>query len=353
MNTTIRICALIIHSFIAIPIAAMEQSKPSGENPIIHGWAACQGWREYMEDRAAVRKYSDGSVVALVCDGHGGKDVADYAIGRIPELLQAKLNSTPDKNEECIKQLLISSFEECDKEIEQKSQWARQGSTAALAYVREGKLYTVHTGDSRVFLVKQADGSVIETTDHKPMASRELTRIGKTTAFVTDKRLYGILAVSRALGDFYLKNRDKSALIATPEVFSETFGPGDTVVIVSDGVTDALKPCPAAHCVRQWTREESWAQEDDEQKRVILSYGGRDHAKNTVIDAHSERAAQLAIYLVNKALFKNSSDNLTALVLHQTGGKPCPVHHDSDAETTEEEFHPDEYWDEDDSSTWY
>ena len=80
------------------------------------------------------------------------------------------------------------------------------GCTACLCLITESNLYCANSGDSRGILVKKS-GEVIELShDHKPTQDTELARIKKAGGFVEDNRVQGVIAVSRAIGDWEYKN---------------------------------------------------------------------------------------------------------------------------------------------------
>lgn len=124
------------------------------------------------------------------------------------------------------------------------------------------KLLVAHTGDCRVVL---CDGgtAVQVTTDHTPLLDAEKWRIRESGGFVSNKRVNGILAVSRSFGDIRFKSFDKSLaapstaddeillpegiwsnrnqVISMPEVLEmEVFSTYEFVVIASDCVWETL-----------------------------------------------------------------------------------------------------------------
>ena len=63
-----------------------------------------------------------------------------------------------------------------------------------------------NAGDSRACIVNK-DGSVIELShDHKPERDCEIKRIKAANGYVEDGRVQGVIAVSRAIGDWEYKN---------------------------------------------------------------------------------------------------------------------------------------------------
>lgn len=95
------------------------------------------------------------------------------------------------------------------------------GSTLLLAILHKTQLVVANVGDSRGVMC-DAKGNVIPMSfDHKPQQSRELKRIQKAGGFVQFKgvwRVAGILATSRALGDYPLK--EKNYVIAEPDILT-------------------------------------------------------------------------------------------------------------------------------------
>ena len=67
-------------------------------------------------------------------------------------------------------------------------------------------LYCSNSGDSRAVLATKT-GKVIELSyDHKPDNDGEMTRIKAGGGYVEDGRVQGIIAVSRAIGDWDYKD---------------------------------------------------------------------------------------------------------------------------------------------------
>jgi protein phosphatase 2C family protein 2/3 len=78
------------------------------------------------------------------------------------------------------------------------------GCTATVALVTNSEIYCCNAGDSRTVLSKS---KVVQdlSKDHKPDDIDEYKRIHAAGGFVEDSRVNGMLALSRALGDFEYK----------------------------------------------------------------------------------------------------------------------------------------------------
>lgn len=95
------------------------------------------------------------------------------------------------------------------------------GSTLLLAVLYNGQLFVANVGDSRGVMCDNKENVIPMSFDHKPQQTRELKRIQEAGGFVQFKgvwRVAGILATSRALGDYPLK--EKNFVIAEPDILA-------------------------------------------------------------------------------------------------------------------------------------
>lgn len=117
------------------------------------------------------------------------------------------------------------------------------GTTALIALLEGNKLIVANVGDSRGVMCDGKGNAIPLSFDHKPQQEREKKRINKAGGLVTFNgvwRVAGILATSRALGDYPLK--DKKLVIADPDIL--TFDLSDHnpmfIVLASDGLWDTF-----------------------------------------------------------------------------------------------------------------
>lgn len=80
------------------------------------------------------------------------------------------------------------------------------GCTATVVLIADKKVYCANAGDSRT-IKSEKKKAIALSDDHKPENPKEMARIKKAGGFVEDNRVDGNLALSRALGDFNLKNQ--------------------------------------------------------------------------------------------------------------------------------------------------
>lgn len=117
------------------------------------------------------------------------------------------------------------------------------GTTALIAILEGSKLIVANVGDSRGVMCDNKGNVIPLSFDHKPQQMRERKRIkeaGGSVIFNGVWRVAGILATSRALGDYPLK--DKKLVIADPDIL--TFDLDDHkpqfVILASDGLWDTF-----------------------------------------------------------------------------------------------------------------
>ncbi|KAH8273635.1 hypothetical protein KR018_005539 [Drosophila ironensis] len=117
------------------------------------------------------------------------------------------------------------------------------GTTALIAIVQGSKLIVANVGDSRGVMYDSRGVAIPLSFDHKPQQVRERKRIHDAGGFIAFRgvwRVAGVLATSRALGDYPLK--DKNLVIATPDIL--TFELNDHkphfLILASDGLWDTF-----------------------------------------------------------------------------------------------------------------
>lgn len=80
------------------------------------------------------------------------------------------------------------------------------GCTSCVVLITKDTIYCANAGDSRACLATKK-GKVIELShDHKPDNDGEMKRVKAAGGFVEDGRVQGVIAVSRAIGDWEYKN---------------------------------------------------------------------------------------------------------------------------------------------------
>ncbi|GFZ11596.1 protein phosphatase 2C family protein [Actinidia rufa] len=236
------------------------------------------------------------SAFYAVFDGHGGSNAAAAFVKENAMRLffeDANLPQTFDVDDLFLEMLEGShrkAFLQADQALaEECSVPVCCGTTALTALILGTHLMVANAGDCRAVLCRK--GVVIQMSqDHRPSYSQERKRVEELGGYIEYGYLNGDLAVTRALGDWYMKFPlgSKSPLTAEPEVQQIILTEDDEFLIVAcDGIWDVMSNEDAVSLVRRALRRH-----DDPQ--------------------------QCARELVNEALRRNTSDNLTAIVVSFT-----------------------------------
>ena len=239
----------------ATQVSATQCTQPAGTLQLAAGFASEQGRRRTMEDAHTIEQNQRFGFFA-VYDGHGGDAVANKAGERFCKIVMNKLSQLRTVDQQSIGKVLRQAFQYMEQEL--RILRTKAGSTAVCALVDKDAhmLYIANLGDSRAVLGTVQNGKVTPTqlsTDHKATSPQEADRIEAAGGFVFHKRVYGTLAVSRALGDFELKGDAGSKLdiaMSEPEIRLKQLGPNDGFLILAcDGVWDVMTNEKAATIV--------------------------------------------------------------------------------------------------------
>ncbi len=225
-----------------ILLASLLASSLQANLADIYGYASLQGRRPNMEDTHFVKIAPDHAFYG-VFDGHGGNLVSRYLALKlyfnIVTHTQFKLSP-----------LQAMALGALATNHELPSLADNQGSTAIMALIKGGRIYVGNVGDSRAVLA-QNGVAVALSQDHKPNRPDEYQRIKDLGGFVSNHgnvaRLQGVLAVSRAFGDFSLR----PYITAQPEMLVHGITPNDEFLILAcDGVWDVFSNQQAIDLVR-------------------------------------------------------------------------------------------------------
>jgi len=212
-----------------------------------------QGWRVEMEDAHLVDlncvHFPHISVFG-VFDGHGGMTVSKESALRLVPAVVEHLKSVETGDDvtrftTALKKGLLSMDQDLRKLPRLSTGEDRSGSTANIAIVTPEHIFTANCGDSRSVFSRK--GQVFHSTvDHKPADKSEVDRIKAAGGFIEMGRVCGNLAVSRALGDFYYKDRsdlddEAQKICAAADVTHIPRHPEDEFLLLAcDGIWDVM-----------------------------------------------------------------------------------------------------------------
>lgn len=202
-------------------------------------------FRETMEDYSRivdkVNNDPQKSFFSLY-DGHGGFETAKYVSEHFHNLFAKYLNEKPDS----VEALLYKTFLKINEELKNVKGTDLIGSTATIIYINKETdamvgtkkvLYCANVGDTSCVLFSKS-GCKRLTSEHKCTDVEEVKRIKRMGGSIINERLSGKLAISRAFGDFSMKEK---GLIVDPSINKVILSDSDKfVVLCSDGIWDVL-----------------------------------------------------------------------------------------------------------------
>ncbi|GMH10763.1 hypothetical protein Nepgr_012604 [Nepenthes gracilis] len=249
-----------------------------------------------------------------VYDGHGGSRVANYCRDCIHVALHKELefiiecvtNGTiKDDWQEQWRKAFTKLFLKIDDEVSGKDGGEpiapdTVGSTAVVAIICSSHIIVANCGDSRAVLCRGKEAMAL-SVDHKPNREDEYARIeaaGGKVIHWNGQRVFGVLAMSRSIGDRYLE----PWIIPNPEVmFIPRAKEDECLILASDGLWDVMTNGEACETARK--RILMWHKKNDVKLPLERGIG---------IDPAAQAAANC---LSNRALQKGTKDNITVVVV--------------------------------------
>ncbi|XP_068328741.1 protein phosphatase 2C 37-like [Pyrus communis] len=293
---------------------------PVQESPRFGMTSVC-GRRRDMEDAVSIHPSFlqkenpefNGTHFYGVFDGHGCSHVALKCKDRLHEIVKQELETEGETVQ--WKDAMERSFLKMDEEVQEGNLKAQSsncrcelqtphcdavGSTAVVAVVTPEKIVVSNCGDSRAVLCRSG-AAVPLSSDHKPDRPDELVRIeaaGGRVIYWDGARVLGVLAMSRAIGDNYLK----PYVISEPDVMvTERTAEDECLILASDGLWDVVSNDTACGVARMCLRAQTAAS----QSELCCDAA-----------ASSDKACSDASILLTKlALARQSSDNVSVIVV--------------------------------------
>lgn len=336
-----------------------EEEEDVETGPARYGVTSVCGRRRDMEDAVSIRpEFLPGHHFFGVFDGHGCSHVATSCGEMMHEIVADEALSTgllDGDGEERWKGVMERSFARMDAKAVgsrgssdpaptcrcelQLPKCDHVGSTAVVAVVGPRHLVVSNCGDSRAVLCR-GGAAIPLSSDHKPDRPDELERIqaaGGRVIFWDGARVFGVLAMSRAIGDSYLK----PFVISDPEVrvVERKDGEDEFLILASDGLWDVVSNEVACNVVRSCVRGNAKRRDDGGRSSPTSNLSPRqssgsgsgsssgDEAPNddcggagSESDEEScevdKACGEAAILLTKLALARQTSDNVSVVVVN-------------------------------------
>lgn len=231
-----------------------------------------------------------------VYDGHGGSEVAKFCAEKTHEVIAEEWNREEIDGYEWQKkwkEVFVNGFKKADDQVLTEAAGSEMvGSTAVVAVVSGCQIILSNCGDSRAILCRRTQ-TIPLTVDHKPDRADELSRIegegGKVINW-NGARVFGVLAMSRAIGDIYMS----PFIIPVPEItFMTRSDEDECLILASDGLWDVMSNDEVGEVARRLLRRRRRSMEDGD----------------------ISPAQVVADTLTQLAIGKNSSDNISIIVV--------------------------------------
>jgi PPM family protein phosphatase len=230
--------------------------------------------------------------VALVADGVTGTTGGAQASRIAVQTVKAILQEAPSKQEtlsEWLEFAIVRANEEILFAAKQNPQWQGMSTTIVLVAVAGEKLYAMHLGDSRAYLIR---GQKIYQLVADHTWTQEAINAGSLTAAEAAHHP-GRNHLLRFLGGRKTVGVDRGIIAPDSNRREEylTTQPGDTILLCTDGVHGGL--------------------DDGEIRRIVLEHAGRPQA---AVEG-----------LIAAAVAKGQRDDITAVILELPAGRQEPA----------------------------
>ena len=207
--------------------------------------------RESMEDAHVVKvpfMGEESTGFFAIYDGHGGSEASLQVSKTLHSLIEAEIKKKGTNTSPTMRECFEAAYATMDEQL--KPLAGDPGTTAVTCLLRrEGptlRIYVANAGDARAVLCRS--GRALRLSyDHKPSDDKERQRIAELGGFVTNDRVNGILAVSRALGDHPFKKW----VVSTPFWVDSDIVRSDSMLLLAcDGLWDVIDDQEAVDLVR-------------------------------------------------------------------------------------------------------
>ena len=215
--------------------------------------------RKNNEDRYLIREMPDGSVLLAVADGMGGQAGGEYAAKILVEKL-AGIQEIPEHEERRLALLIKDADRAIFEEAVKKPSLEGMGTTVTAALVREGVVYWVQVGDSRLYLLHGHE--LVQITKDQNMAALLVSEGEITEEDAYAHSLQNLLEQCVGCGE------------CEPTTANFEVDKGDLILLVTDGLYSEVSRGILASIL--WTRQDVGSKANS-MIQAALEAGGRDN----------------------------------------------------------------------------
>lgn len=282
---------------------------PKQETPLqfSHHVAEDQSRRPQMEDAHFYKEMEKG-VLAGVFDGHGGKEVSNFASKQFQERFPKALENAKGNVHNAFENVI----HHIHQDIVKHSSWNDKGSTAVVCYIDKEthQVYTATLGDSEANIYRK---SLFGRVTSIPLSlvldwKQEIERlikvfgedfvnawmqfVGGNSKFIRS-RLYQGVNVSRALGDVDQTGTPRFPLVIhEPEITVNKLHSKDKLILACDGLKDFV-----------------------DEKGIASIVGKANAVSRSLLGGNSSPLADQLVQAALKNMTKRHNDNVTVLAI--------------------------------------
>jgi len=311
------------------------------------GFAHSKGCRDEMEDVLTIETNfmnDERNDLFLVLDGHCGIKAAKMVGHEFHKILQEKIELTKNASDieimnkaeelqvevepndiepELMKTVIALhlAFDEVKEKLRRCLDCEEGGTTALVCLVLDTTLFICNVGDTRAVMVKRGGEVEQLSKDHRPIDSERdrIIQSGGTVLNVSVPRVEGVLAVSRALGNFDLETK---GVISKPftRVIPNFLDGAWFLIMASDGLWD----CVSANVASEICDDVFYQPHDENESSDYFLISPEDDDKkphlkrneSKITKFQNELATLAAQKLANEAWRKHSTDNIAIIVIN-------------------------------------
>jgi len=214
-------------------------------------WSEMIGRRPTMEDSFLIKgTYQGNKEMDLfgVFDGHAGSTAAKFAATHFPNSLKDNLE---EKNPiDSIRDTFFFINNLFRIYLQNGNFGKNAGSTALITLILKNKIYVGNLGDTRAVLCRNGKAIRI-SVDHKPLDEEDrINALGGWVMNDPTRRINGLLAVSRSIGDFFME-----PFVTTDPYIGEIdiVDQDEFLILACDGVWDEINDQDAVEIVKSET----------------------------------------------------------------------------------------------------
>jgi serine/threonine protein phosphatase PrpC len=192
-----------------------------------------------QSDRGLVRENNEDNFICdnglrlyAVIDGMGGKAAGEVAAGIARDIILKRMGRQTGTPVERVREAITLANNAIFEQGIRNEEWKGMGCVLTIALLESDKLTIGHVGDTRLYLLSKGKAIKI-TPDHSPIG---LLEDGGLLAEIEAMRHPRRNEVSRDVGGEFHSPEDPAFI----EIIERTIAPGESIILCTDGLTDAV-----------------------------------------------------------------------------------------------------------------